>query len=107
MWISESQERMVMATPREKAQELLEAFRSENVEATIIGEFTDTKKLKLYYKGNIVCDIDMEFLHEGIPQLERKAEFSVLRHKEPKINCPKDLAPSLHKLLGHLDICSK
>jgi len=107
MWISESQERMVMAVPKEKAQELLEAFKAENVEATIIGEFTGTKRLKLYYKGNNVCDIDMEFLHEGIPQLERKAEFSVLRHKEPKARCPKDLTGTLHKLLSHLDICSK
>ena len=107
IWISESQERMVLAVSKDKINELLKVFSQENVEATVIGEFTDTKKLKLYYKDNLVCELDMDFLHEGIPQIEKKAVFVQAKHKEPKFKCPKDLTKSLLKLLSHYDICSK
>jgi phosphoribosylformylglycinamidine synthase len=107
IWISESQERMVISVSPDKAEELLAVFAAENVEASVIGEFIDTKKLELYYKGNLVCDLDMEFLHDGIPEIEKKAVFVLNKHHEPKINCPKDLTKSLAKLLSHYDICSK
>ncbi|RJO63832.1 MAG: phosphoribosylformylglycinamidine synthase subunit PurL [Candidatus Omnitrophota bacterium] len=107
IWISESQERMVLSVPQNKLVELLEVFRSENVRATPIGEFTDTQKLQLYYKGNLVCNLDMHFLHEGSPRPEKKAVFVTPRHKENAPHNTKNLTPSLKRLLGHPDICSK
>ncbi|MEW6102126.1 MAG: phosphoribosylformylglycinamidine synthase subunit PurL [Candidatus Omnitrophota bacterium] len=107
IWISESQERMVLSVAKEKIDELLEVFSSENVEATVIGEFTDTQRLILYYKDNLVCDLDMQFLHQGIPQIEKKAIFIQTKHKEPKFPCPKDLSRYLLRLLSHYNICSK
>ena len=107
IWISESQERMVLSVPKENIEQLKETFRSENVEATVIGEFTDTKRLKLYYEGNLVCDLDMKFLHGGNPQIEKKAVFTIPVHKEPKFSCPKNLTSQLIKLLSHYDTCSK
>jgi len=107
IWISESQERMVLSVPKKNIDQLLEVFSDENVEATVIGEFTGTKKLQLYYNDDLVCDLDMKFLHDGIPKIEKKAEFTQPKHKEPKFNCPKDLTGSLLKLLSHYDICSK
>ncbi len=107
VWISESQERMVLSVPKENIDELLDVFNKEDVEATVIGEFTVTKRLKLYYKNDLVCDLDMQFLHEGLPQIEKKAVFTSPRHKEPKLKCPKDLTPYLLKLFSRYDICSK
>jgi phosphoribosylformylglycinamidine synthase II len=107
IWISESQERMVLSVPKENIEKLKEVFRSENVEASVIGEFTDTKRLKLYYAGNLVCDLEMKFLHEGNPQIEKKAVFTIPLHKEPKFSCPKNLTGQLIKLLSHYDTCSK
>ncbi|MFH0855909.1 MAG: phosphoribosylformylglycinamidine synthase subunit PurL [Candidatus Omnitrophota bacterium] len=107
IWISESQERMVLSVPREKIEELLKVFENENVEASVIGEFTNTKKLKLYYRDNLVCDLDMDFLHEGLPEIVKEAVYTQLKHVEPKISCPKDLTFTLVKLLSHYDICSK
>jgi phosphoribosylformylglycinamidine synthase len=92
---------------KENTDALLELFRLENVEAMVIGEFTNTKRLKLYYKDNLVCDLNMDFLHEGLPQIEKKAIFIQPKHKEPKFSCPKDLTPYLLKLLSRYDICSK
>ena len=107
IWISESQERMVLSVPKENIDELLGVFGDENVEATVIGEFTGTKKLQLYYNDDLVCDLDMQFLHDGIPKIEKKAVFIRPKHKEPKFNCPKNLTGYLLKLLSHYDICSK
>ncbi|MBM3244862.1 MAG: phosphoribosylformylglycinamidine synthase subunit PurL [Candidatus Omnitrophica bacterium] len=107
IWISESQERMVLSAPPAKINDLIKVFSDENVEATVIGEFSGSGRLELFYKGAKVCDLDMEFLHEGLPQLEKKAEFVLAKHKEPKFKCPKGLSGYLLKLLSRYDICSK
>ncbi|MFA6216796.1 MAG: phosphoribosylformylglycinamidine synthase subunit PurL [Candidatus Omnitrophota bacterium] len=107
IWISESQERMVLAVSPEKIHALQEVFSSENVEATVIGEFPGTGKLELYYKNNLVCNLDMEFLHKGIPKIEKKAVYTAVKQKEPKLTGKKDLSRYLMKLLSHYDICSK
>jgi len=107
IWISESQERMVLAVAPENLDALLEVFHQEDVEATVIGEFTATKRLQLYYQDNLVCDLAMRFLHEGIPEIEKKAVFMQPRHREPEFKCPRDLTKYLLKLLAHYDTCSK
>lgn len=107
IWISESQERMTLSVPPKDIEALLNVFSEENVEATVIGEFTDSKKLELYYQDSLVCSLDMDFLHQGPPKTERKAVYIQPTHKDAKIKCPKDLAPALFKLLSRYDICSK
>jgi phosphoribosylformylglycinamidine synthase II len=107
IWISESQERMTISVKKEKLEELLEVFAGENVEATVIGEFTDTRRLQLFYHNHLVCDLDMQFLHEGLPKTEKKACYVSPKHKEPVIAVKKDLTPYLSRLLGDYDICSK
>ena len=107
IWISESQERMVLSVPPENLDALLRLFSAENAEAAVIGEFTDTKRLELSYEGKRACDLEMKFLHGGIPDIEKKAVFTQRRHREPHFSCPKDLTGSLVKLLSRYDICSK
>ena len=53
--------------------ELEKLCRSENVEATAIGRFVPTGRLQLYYEGNRVADLEMEFLHKGRPPVVRQA----------------------------------
>jgi phosphoribosylformylglycinamidine synthase len=107
IWISEAQERMILAVPKNKLQELSRNFESEDVEATVIGEFTNNKKLHLRYEGDTVCDLDMEFLHDGLPKLLRKAIWQKPKHKKPPFECPKDLTPHLLKILSSFNVCSK
>ena len=98
---------MVLSVPPENIDKLIAVFAGENVSATVIGEFTGTGRLELYYKDELVCDLDMHFLHEGVPQIAKKAEYIQTRHREPKIARKKDYTADLLKLLGHFDICSK
>jgi len=107
IWISEAQERMVLSVPRENLKELMDIFKKEDVEAVVIGCFTSNKRLKLRYNGNVVCDLDMEFLHDGIPRFERKAVWSKPVHKECGKKDKKDFTQDLLKILSSWNICSK
>jgi len=106
IWISESQERMIMAVPADKAAELLKLFADENTEATVIGEFTNDKSLQLFYNDSLVCDLSMEFLHQGHPQLELRALWCKAGYVEPRVECP-DIAQSLLKILASWNVCSR
>ena len=107
IWISESQERMVLAVLPQKLECLLELFGRRDVKATVIGEFTDTGRLELLYQAAPVGTIQMDFLHEGLPQIARPARWQPPHLKEPQIPLPSDLTPILLKLLSRWDTCSK
>jgi phosphoribosylformylglycinamidine synthase len=107
IWLSEAQERMVLAVPPDSAETLISLFSSEDVEATVIGEFTGDRRLKLFYQGNPVGDLDMEFLHNGLPQLEREAVWTPPQYPEPNFAQPPDLGDDLKKILGSWNVCSK
>ncbi|HEY5504492.1 MAG TPA: AIR synthase-related protein, partial [Sedimentisphaerales bacterium] len=82
IWISEAQERMVIAVKPENLDAIMKIFADENVEATVIGTFTGDKKLKLRYKDTVVGELDMEFLHDGVPKYSRKASWHGLPARE-------------------------
>jgi phosphoribosylformylglycinamidine synthase subunit PurSL len=107
IWISESQERMILAVPPETVDILLNIFANEDVEAAVIGEFTSDKRLQLDYKGLMVCDLDMAFLHKGIPQIQARAEWHAERFDEPDFLPPPDLTKEVKTLLGSWNTCSK
>lgn len=114
IWLSEAQERMVFAVPPEKKKEIEAIFASENVEAVFIGEFTDTKKLVVNYGSEIVADLDMQFLHNGVPKPTRKAVWDMGRPKGEngakavkKAADKKNYGKDLKELLSSYNICSK
>ena len=107
IWISESQERMVMAVSPSKIATLKALFASENVELAVIGTYTGTGRLELYYHTVRVCDLDMSFMHGGIPKIAKEAVWAEPRHKEPKFACPADLLPKLEEVLADYNVCSK
>jgi phosphoribosylformylglycinamidine synthase II len=107
IWLSESQERMLLAVPPECVQELISLFASEDVEATVIGQFTSDKKLRLFYQNKAVGELDMEFLHHGLPQMEKEAVWEPPRYPEPDLASPSDLGEDLKKILGSWNVCSK
>jgi phosphoribosylformylglycinamidine synthase len=107
IWISEAQERMVLAVPPEKWPALRDLCESENVEATDLGRFTNTGRLTLRYHGELVADLSMRFLHEGRPTVTREASWS--RPAERPIPAPdrRDFTADLIAILEHWDVCSK
>jgi phosphoribosylformylglycinamidine synthase subunit PurSL len=70
IWISESQERMVVSVPEENWDALSSLFHEEDVLCTRIGRFTGDQRLTLKYNGEVIGDLGMDFLHDGLPRRE-------------------------------------
>ena len=107
IWISEAQERMVLAVPEDKLEEILAVFAAEDVEATAIGRFTGDRRLRLRYRGVEVCDLEMAFLHDGVPRRRLKAEWDPPQHVDPDLPVHDDCGPALLQVLGAWNVCSK
>ena len=107
IWISESQERMTYAVPPETVDRFCEIMRRRGVEATVIGEFTDSGRCEVDFNGQRVMDLDMEFLHDGVPQMMLESTYDPPDREEPDFQEPSDPAETLMKMLGRLNICSK
>ncbi|MBY0228246.1 MAG: phosphoribosylformylglycinamidine synthase subunit PurL [Gemmataceae bacterium] len=105
-WISESQERMVLAVPPEKWEELHRLCGSEDVEAVALGVFEATGRLRLSWHGHAVGDMDLKFLHDGRPAVVRQASWS---HPAPIPASPNPISPldALLALLADPSIASK
>jgi len=107
IWISEAQERMVIAVKPENLKAIKKIFDDENVESTVIGKFTDDKKLVLRYNGRQVAELDMDFLHEGVPKYSRKAVWKSPQLAEPSIAEKGDYGDVLLQILSSYNVASK
>ncbi|MGE0268818.1 MAG: phosphoribosylformylglycinamidine synthase subunit PurL [Candidatus Omnitrophota bacterium] len=107
IWISESQERMVFSVGPDKIEEFLQIFKDENVNVSVIGTFTGNKKLEIFYRQVQVCDLDMEFLHEGNPRVTKKAIWAAPKIKTVKLPKKQDYNAKLREVLSHFNVCSK
>ena len=105
--LSEAQERMTLAVSPEKINAFLALAEKMNVEATVLGTFTDSGMFHVLYDGRTVACLDMTFFHQGVPPLTMEARWKVPQHEEPHFDPPRDLTPSLQKMLARLNICSK
>ncbi|MHC4116473.1 MAG: phosphoribosylformylglycinamidine synthase subunit PurL [Planctomycetota bacterium] len=107
IWISEAQERMVLAVKPENLEAITKIFDDENVESTVVGRFTDDKKLKLRYNGQQVGELDMEFLHDGVPKYSREAVWQSPKLSEPKITEKDSYNDELLQILSSYNVASK
>ncbi|WP_165071683.1 phosphoribosylformylglycinamidine synthase subunit PurL [Paludisphaera rhizosphaerae] len=107
IWISEAQERMVLAVPPESWEEFRDLCSMEGVEATDLGEFVDSGRLTLRYHGQVVGDLSMDFLHEGRPDVVRSATYTPSPARPIETPPSGDFTADLLKILSHWDVCSK
>ena len=107
IWISESQERMVLSVPPKDWPELHALCAGEGVEAAIIGTFEATGRLKLSYNGEPVGDVAMHFLHDGRPTTAKVAEYEVKPAAPATGGTAMPAADALLKILGSYSVCSK
>ncbi len=133
IWISESQERMVLAVPEHNLAALQQICDEEHVELAVLGTFGNTDdtgapQLLLRYDNTEVARLPMPFLHDGIPMPTREAVWASggparragsptdppeaaqeTRLGEPchRRTEPLDIKATLLKLLAHPNIASK
>ena len=106
--ISEAQERMSFAVPPEDIEEFIALSQKYEVEATVLGEFTDSGKIHLLYNEKTVGYLDIDFLHDGCPRMKLNAKWTQPKWPEPtkdelsKRNIEKDIL----EMLLRLNLCS-
>ncbi len=124
VWISEAQERMVLAVPPENLDELKRVCAEHQVDWCDLGRFgTPERELVLRWHGTEVGRMDMRFLHEGNPMPVREATWDAAFAASQRYAPPaptlvasgrfkvsekaSDLAKTLETLLEHPNISSK
>ena len=105
IWLSEAQERMVMAVPVEALPALAELCDDWDVELTDLGSFTGSADLVVSHGDKRVIDMSMDFLHNGLPRREMTAIW--VDPPTAPIKVPSVTSEMLLALLGHPDVSSK
>jgi len=106
IYVSESQERMLLAVPRNNLSEVISVFESEDVEATPIGKFTTESTLNIDYMGEKVAEIAISILFDP-PRVTRKAKLTTSAQREPIFKEPSEMQNVLLRLLSAPNIASK
>ncbi|NLK25125.1 MAG: phosphoribosylformylglycinamidine synthase subunit PurL, partial [Euryarchaeota archaeon] len=108
IWISESQERMMLAVPESNVDAVFEIFDLWDVPATVIGRVIPQKKVKLRYEGVEIYDLDLDFLTTG-PEYCRPCAASNGRAREELVlpRLPEDLNAAIISTLADPNIASK
>src|SRR3989339_1153684 len=104
IWVSESQERMTFAVPKNKWKTFYKLMKQRGVEATVIGVFTKSEKCIVTYHDKTIMNVSMKFLHYGLPQRPMKINYVQPKYKESIIHKPKNIKKLLLHLLKHLNI---
>ncbi len=106
VWLSEAQERMVVAVPPDRLAALRARCDRHGVELADLGAFTGDGRLVVRHDGDVVLDLDTTFLHDGRPQRQMTAEIAVPT-RQPAGRTVDDPASTLLALLAHRNIASK
>ncbi|MBM4022139.1 MAG: phosphoribosylformylglycinamidine synthase subunit PurL [Planctomycetes bacterium] len=106
VWISEAQERMVLAVPPADWPQLARIAAAEGVEATAIGTFTGSGRLVLRWQGEVAGELDCRFLHDGRPRRTLHATYAPPPER-PATWRPDGLAATLRTVLAQPDVASK
>ncbi len=106
IWVSESQERMTLAVPEKNWIEFEKIMSLHGVEATIIGRFVEEKKCVVKFNGKKIMDLDMDFLHDGLPKTPLKTIIKKKKLVKTSVKEPENLGNILLELISRKNIAS-
>ncbi len=109
MMLSESQERMLMVLKPGREAEAERIFTKWELDFAIIGKTTDTSRLIIRHKGEIVADMPVDALSEEAPVYERPftRKAKPLALDTTIVNFERPPLQSLMKMLRSPDLCSR
>jgi len=108
IWVSESQERMILSVPKAKLKKLEAILKAESCEYCVLGTFPGDGRLLVTHGSEKVVDLPMAFLHGGVPNFEKPAS-----RRKVKISGKSPARPAkpyggiLKELLAHPNVCSR
>jgi phosphoribosylformylglycinamidine synthase II len=106
IWISESQERMTLSISPKNLKKFTDLMASREVETTVIGKFTDSGKCIVRYDNKTIMDIDLEFLHYGLPKRPTTTTYNQPLYVEPELPKTISFTTTLEAMLSRLNITS-
>jgi phosphoribosylformylglycinamidine synthase subunit PurSL len=107
VWLSEAQERMVIAVPPEHLDAVQARCDRVGVRLADVGAFTGDGRLLVRHQGHVVVDLDTTFLHDGRPQRRMPAELPTPNRHDHTGRSVTDPAATILALLAHPNIASK
>jgi len=109
IWVSESQERMVVGVSPHNQTRFQELAARHEVEVSVIGRYTDTGLLRVSYEDRVCADMDLSLLQEAFPPWEFEAEWlpPEARLAEPVLGEAADHRALLLALLERPNLCSR
>ena len=105
IWISESQERMMLSVKPENVDKVLDIFSSWDVEAVVVGKVIEEPYIRVYYKGQLVEEVELIFQVEGV-EYEREWKEVESREKEIEFEMP-DVEEVFRKILSSPNVVSR
>ena len=105
--VSESQERMSLAVPPERIDEFLALAARRGVEATVVGEFTDSGNVEIRSGGKTAGLLDLDFLHDGLPPLRLSARWTPASLPSDPLPDREDWTETLYRILAEPNAASK
>jgi phosphoribosylformylglycinamidine synthase len=108
--LSESQERMLIVTKKEKVKDVQDVFAKWDLDAVEIGKVTEGGQLKVRFKGDIVVDVPVAAIVDLCPVYKREYRELARPEQEASLNkypLPKDYGKTLLKLLASPTIADK
>jgi len=106
IWVSESQERMTLSVPDNNLEAFLSLMEHRGVEASVIGRFNDGRRGIVYYHGDKIFDLDMEFLHDGLPKKALKTVYTRHDNACPEFSRPADMNETFADMISRLNTAS-
>ena len=108
--ISESQERMAVVLDKKDVEQFLTYAEEENLEATVVAEVTEAKRLVMSWRGKEIVNLSRAFLDTNGAHQETTVEVEMPDEKEcyyKKQDEFKDAKEMWTEKLSDLNVCSK
>ncbi len=106
IWVSESQERMMLAVPERNVPRVLEIFSLYDVPAAPIGRVIQEPIARVRYRDALVLEMDLTF-YTGGPEYRRPTRRPAPPPRGRVPRQPRDLASVLLRVLGSPNVASK
>jgi phosphoribosylformylglycinamidine synthase subunit PurL len=108
IWVSESQERMMMLVAPENVEKVLHICKQWDVTAAVVGTVIKDQIIRVFLKGQKLLEMDLEFMTGGPVYDCDLRPFRIVKHDQTDKDFPQsDLNTSLKNLLSSPNIASK
>jgi phosphoribosylformylglycinamidine synthase len=107
MMLSESQERMLAVLKPGREAEAERIFKKWELDFAVIGVTTDTHRLMVKHKGDVVADIPVHALSEEAPRYERPYQKRAPMNGKSGFDSSKPIPESLQRILASPDMASR